>query len=78
MACKPYQIGVVVEELGDLLGGKSLVSVAAGWDFGKYRAVLPDSAAVQCIMPNTPVAVLSLIHILIFPESICSPGFLLC
>ncbi len=57
MACKPYQIGGVVEELGDLLCGKSVVSVAAGWDFGKYRAVLPDSAAVQCIMPNTPVAV---------------------
>lgn len=59
MACKPYQIKDVVNELDRVIEGKNLVSVAAGWDYEAYRQILPDSTAVQCIMPNTPVAVSS-------------------
>lgn len=57
MACKPYQIEVVLGELGTALTGKTLVSVAAGWDFDKYAQYLPEGVAVQYIMPNTPVSV---------------------
>lgn len=57
MACKPYQIDDVIGDLGSKLEGKSIVSVAAGWDFDRYRKALPEGAKVQCIMPNTPVSV---------------------
>ena len=57
MACKPYQIDTVLAELGDYLCEKTILSVAASWDFDKYEKVLPASTRVQCIMPNTPVAV---------------------
>ncbi|MBR3706105.1 MAG: pyrroline-5-carboxylate reductase [Firmicutes bacterium] len=57
MACKPYQIEGVIEELGDILEGKTLISVAAGWNFDKYEKYLPECVAVQYIMPNTPVSV---------------------
>ncbi|MBR5230008.1 MAG: pyrroline-5-carboxylate reductase [Firmicutes bacterium] len=59
MACKPYQIENVLAELGDTIKGKSLISVAAGWDFDRYESHLPEGVAVQYIMPNTPVSVYS-------------------
>lgn len=57
MACKPYQIMQVLEGLGDALNGKALVSVAAGWDFAKYAAVLDPSVRFQFVMPNTPAMI---------------------
>ena len=57
MACKPYQISGVLEELGDGLNGKALVSVAAGWDYARYSEVLDPSVRFQFVMPNTPAMV---------------------
>lgn len=57
IACKPYQVEEVVKGLGNILENKSMVSVAAGWDFHRYKAILPESTKIQCIMPNTPVSV---------------------
>ncbi len=57
MACKPAQIGGVLAELGEVISGKSLLSVALGWDFAAYHAVLPADTRVQFVMPNTPAAV---------------------
>ena len=57
VACKPYQIEDVVAQLGERLCGKSILSVAASWDFDRFKGVLPVGTKVQCIMPNTPVAV---------------------
>lgn len=57
MACKPYQIEDVLKELGDELCGKAVVSVAAGWNYQRYRSALPADARIQFIMPNTPAAV---------------------
>jgi len=57
MACKPYQIEAVLEELGDALKGKALVSVAAGWDHNKYKAIVGEDVRVQYVMPNTPAMV---------------------
>ena len=53
LACKPYQIEGVIGQLGDLLDWKSIVSVAAGWDFNGLKALVPENARVQCVMPNT-------------------------
>lgn len=57
MACKPYQIEGVLTELGDVLKGKAIVSVAAGWDFETYQSHLPENTRIQFVMPNTPVMV---------------------
>ncbi len=69
VACKPYQIEEVFGKLisggcgncagtaGGLLSGKAILSVAAGWSFEKYKALLGDSVRIQCIMPNTPVSI---------------------
>ena len=57
MACKPYQIESVLEEMGSDIAGKVLVSVAAGWNFEKYSKYVPEDTCVQYIMPNTPVSV---------------------
>ena len=60
MACKPYQVEQVLLELKEIRGlkGRTLLSVAAGWDFEAYAAHIDcRETAVQYIMPNTPVAV---------------------
>ena len=57
MACKPQQIEGVVAELGEALCGKALLSVALGFDFARYKAILPDGVRVQFVMPNTPCSV---------------------
>ncbi|MDO4393652.1 MAG: pyrroline-5-carboxylate reductase [Bacillota bacterium] len=56
-ACKPAQIEEVITGIGDRLEGKSLVSIAAGWNLDRYQEILGDKAKIQCIMPNTPAMV---------------------
>lgn len=56
MACKPYQIESVLQECGELMADKALVSVAAGWVYETFEAKLKD-VRIQCIMPNTPAMV---------------------
>lgn len=57
MACKPYQIEAILKEYGSSFSGKNLLSVAAGWDFAKYRTLLPENVSIQFVMPNTPAMV---------------------
>ena len=57
MACKPYQIRDVLMNIGPLLPGKALISIAAGWDFAAYEASLPEGVRLQFVMPNTPAMV---------------------
>lgn len=57
IACKPYQIDDIIAQLGEKLENKSLASVAAGWNFKRFREVLPEKAKIQCTMPNSPVSV---------------------
>ncbi len=61
MACKPYQIKEVLQDLGDEIRGKALVSIAAGWDYAKYEETLTEKVAkdvrIQFVMPNTPAMV---------------------
>ena len=57
LACKPYQIKAVLDEIGTALTGKALVSIAAGWTFKSFEDILGDKVMIQCIMPNTPAMV---------------------
>lgn len=57
MACKPYQIEEVLEELGSALNGKALISIAAGWDIKTYQQHLKTDTRIQFVMPNTPAMV---------------------
>lgn len=56
MACKPHQIEGVLADIGEALMGKSVISIALGWDFARYTALLPE-LHVQFVMPNTPALV---------------------
>ena len=57
IACKPYQIEEVLDELKQDLKDKALVSIAAGWTHDRYKEILGDDTRVQCVMPNTPAMV---------------------
>lgn len=57
IACKPYQIESVLSEAKDLLVNKAIVSIAAGWVYDTFAAILGDATRIQCIMPNTPARV---------------------
>ncbi|MDO4619785.1 MAG: pyrroline-5-carboxylate reductase [Lachnospiraceae bacterium] len=57
IACKPYQLEAVCGALGEKLAEKAVISVAAGWPYEKLAAVLPESARIQFVMPNTPAMV---------------------
>ena len=57
LAVKPYVIEGVLRELGDALAGKTVLSVALGYDLARLKPLLPESARIQFIMPNTPALV---------------------
>ena len=57
VACKPYHVEGALQAMGDALSGKALLSIALGWDHGKYRALLAEDVRVQFVMPNTPAMV---------------------
>lgn len=57
LAVKPHLIESVLAPLMDKLTGKILLSVAAGWLFDRFEAVLPAGIHHISTMPNTPVSV---------------------
>lgn len=66
MACKPYQIESVLDEIGSSLAGKGLISIALGWDHDRYVQNLTvrgiaisgdDRVRIQFVMPNTPAQI---------------------
>lgn len=64
MACKPQQVESVLKQLYDCLYGKTLISIALGWNFNKYKQVMQsimplefESLKIQFVMPNTPAMV---------------------
>ena len=54
IAVKPHVVEGVLNQVRGLLAGKALLSVAAGWPFDRYAALLGDEVRIQTIMPNTP------------------------
>ena len=57
LAVKPYVIEGVLAELGEALAGRAVISVALGYDCARLRPLLPETARVQFVMPNTPALV---------------------
>jgi pyrroline-5-carboxylate reductase len=57
LAVKPYLIESVAAPLANLLTGKIVISVAAGWNFNRYSAIFPENVHHISTMPNTPIAV---------------------
>ena len=56
-AVKPYHIEAILRENFDLLRGKAMLSVIAGYDFDRYQPLLPPDTRCLYIMPNTPAGV---------------------
>lgn len=57
MAVKPYIVEGVLAQARDLLKGKAILSVVAGYTCEKYRPLVDGSVRIQYIMPNTPCLV---------------------
>ena len=57
LAVKPYVIEGVLDEVRAELGGKAVLSIILGYDYAKLSPLLPESARMQFIMPNTPAMV---------------------
>lgn len=56
LAVKPNIIEKVVQEAGETLRGKAVISIAAGWTSEMLMKSMPDSRILR-IMPNTPALV---------------------
>ncbi len=54
LAVKPQQMEGVLEEIGDLLEGKTVLSIAAGYSRLRLKELLPKSFII-CAMPNLPL-----------------------
>lgn len=57
LAVKPYLIESVVSPVRAALAGKPVVSVAAGFPFEKYEAILEPGTHHLSTIPNTPVSI---------------------
>ena len=57
IACKPYQVEAVLEEVSESLKDKPLLSIALGWNYGRLQAALGAEQRVRYVMPSTPAEV---------------------
>ncbi|MFA5675098.1 MAG: pyrroline-5-carboxylate reductase [Christensenellales bacterium] len=57
LAIKPNVIESVLADIKDFTGGKTIVSIAAGWSAEKIRKIIGTDKRVCRIMPNTPLTV---------------------
>ena len=57
MACKPYQVESVLEEVAAALKEKPLISIALGWDYARFLQTLGPGQRMRYIMPSTPAEV---------------------
>lgn len=57
LAVKPHVCLGVLAEIKDLLKGKALISIAAGWSQARLAASLLPSVRILRVMPNTPALV---------------------
>jgi len=57
VAVKPWDVAMVLEGIAGEVGGKAVVSVAAGVQISAIAGRLPEGAAVLRVMPNVCVAV---------------------
>jgi len=52
LAVKPQMLPTVLDEVGDKLGGKTVLTIAAGKECAWYESRLPEGTPVVRIMPN--------------------------
>lgn len=57
VAVKPYQVEEVLMPVREMLAGKIVLSVAAGWTFERYEKLLAAGTHHISTIPNTPVSV---------------------
>lgn len=57
LAVKPVYAAGVLREIHDMLVGKFVISIVAGWTFDMLKDALPETARFVRVMPNTPLAV---------------------
>ena len=57
VAVKPHIVESALLPIRDQLKGRALLSIAAGWNFDRYAAILGDDVRIQAIMPNTPCSI---------------------
>ncbi len=57
LAVKPNVCEKVLEEMKDVLSGKALISIVAGFSRRKLQALVPASCRVLRVMPNMPAMV---------------------
>ncbi len=57
LAVKPYMIEIVTKPVLELLQGKAVISIAAGYDFAAYEKLFKPHTHHLSTIPNTPVAV---------------------
>lgn len=57
VAVKPYQVEAVLTPIRERLAGKIVLSVAAGFTFERYEAILAPGTHHLSTVPNTPVSV---------------------
>jgi len=67
LSVKPLSVDAVLEEISPELGGKLLISVAAGVTIARIASHLPESSRMIRAMPNAPAKVQS-------GASVLSPG----
>ena len=66
LAVKPHVCPGVLAEIKDLLKGKALISIAAGWSQARLAASLLPSVRILRVMPNTPALVMLLARDVLF------------
>lgn len=57
LAVKPFVCDAVLDDLGDALSGKAVVSIMAGWDRDRLETAMPEDCRILRVMPNTPAMV---------------------
>ena len=57
VAVKPHQVEEVLVPVREALRGKIVVSVVAGYTFGRYERILAEGTPHLSTIPNTPVSV---------------------
>lgn len=57
VAVKPHHVEAAIAPVKELLARKIVVSVAAGWTFDRYEAILAPGTRHLSTIPNTPAAV---------------------
>lgn len=54
LAVKPQQMDDVLSQIGEIDGGQTVISIAAGISTARIAAKLGEQAAIVRVMPNTP------------------------